>query len=74
MLTYSTETIVHSGEPTDGKVQPTTSPGGQVQLTASTLPAGRPAHGWLMTALAYLVLATALMAGAVAAVQLGFLQ
>jgi hypothetical protein len=63
MLTYGTQPLVNPDELTDG----------QVQLTASELPAGRPGNSWLTTALAYLLLATALMAAAVAAVKLGFL-
>jgi hypothetical protein len=63
MLTCGTETLVSSGERNDGQAEP----------TVSMMPAGRPAHGWLMTALAYLGLAAVLMAAAVAAVMLGFL-
>jgi hypothetical protein len=63
MLTYGADPLVHPAELTDG----------QAQLTASTLLARRPVHNWLTTALACLVLATVLMAAAVAAVKLGFL-
>jgi hypothetical protein len=63
MLTYGTETLVPSGERNDGQAEP----------TVSMMPAGRQAHGWLTTALAYLGLTAALMAAAVAAVKLGFL-